>query len=150
MFRITQRRWWERALLVPVVAGTLSCGYGRRAPATVEVYRNQGCDCCLKWVDHLRGAGLESEVQTVEIQRVERPVPHDLRSCHTAIVNGYWVEGHVPSDVIYTLISERPGIAGVAVPGMPIGSPGMEGRHKEPYDIVAFDRQGRRFVLASR
>lgn len=77
-------------------------------------------------------------------------VPRKLQSCHTAIVNGYVVEGHVPVDAIRSLVSERPDIAGIAVPGMPIGSPGMEvpGRGIEPYEVIAFDRSGRTRVFA--
>lgn len=77
-------------------------------------------------------------------------VPRELQSCHTAIVDGYVVEGHVPAEVIRRLVAERPAIAGVAVPGMPIGSPGMEvpGRGVEPYAVIAFDEFGRREVFA--
>jgi hypothetical protein len=73
-------------------------------------------------------------------------VPADLSSCHTALVDGYVVEGHVPADVVKSLLAERPEAAGIAVPGMPIGSPGMEGPNPRPYDVLAFDRQGGRSV----
>ncbi len=79
-------------------------------------------------------------------------VPGNLQSCHTALVEGYVVEGHVPADLIDRLLRERPAIAGLAVPGMPSGSPGMEspGRAPEPYQVIAFDRSGRTSVFASR
>ena len=78
-------------------------------------------------------------------------VPVPLRTCHTAIVGGYVVEGHVPADVIWKLLADRPAVVGIAVPGMPIGSPGMEtpGRPAEPYDVLAFDARGRTSVYAS-
>ena len=79
-------------------------------------------------------------------------VPGNLQSCHTALVEGYVVEGHVPADLIDRLLRERPAIAGLAVPGMPSGSPGMEspGRAPEPYQVIAFERSGRTSVFASR
>jgi len=79
-------------------------------------------------------------------------VPSNLQACHTALVESYVVEGHVPADVIDRLLRERPAIAGLAVPGMPSGSPGMEtpGRAPEPYQVIAFERSGRTNVFASR
>jgi hypothetical protein len=78
-------------------------------------------------------------------------VPDDLRSCHTAIVDGYIIQGHVPIDAVDRMLAERPAIAGLAVPGMPIGSPGMEvpGVEPEPFDVIAFDAEGRTEVYAS-
>ena len=82
--------------------------------------------------------------------KVRYRVPLELQSCHTAIVDGYVVEGHVPAEEIQRLVTERPDIVGVAVPGMPIGSPGMEvpGRAPEPFDVIAFDEFGRRQIFA--
>lgn len=79
-------------------------------------------------------------------------VPRALQSCHTAVVEGYVIEGHVPADLIDRLLRERPSVAGLAVPGMPVGSPGMEapGRAAERYQVMAFDRKGRATVFASR
>jgi hypothetical protein len=77
-------------------------------------------------------------------------VPAELRSCHTALVQGYVIEGHVPADVIHRLLKEKPKVLGIAVPGMPAGSPGMEGGSKQAYDVVAFRRDGGRQVYASR
>jgi len=83
--------------------------------------------------------------------KVQHKVPYDLQSCHTAIVDGYIIEGHVPADDIRKLLAERPDVAGLAVPGMPVGSPGMEvdGFPDEPYDVVAFDADGSSEVFAS-
>jgi hypothetical protein len=84
--------------------------------------------------------------------KVKHAVPADLEACHTALVDGYVVEGHVPADVILRLLRERPTIVGLAVPGMPAGSPGMEvpGGPAQPYQIFSFDRTGKRTVFASR
>jgi hypothetical protein len=83
--------------------------------------------------------------------KTEHQVPPQLQSCHTAIVDGYVIEGHVPAGDIDRLLAERPDVAGLAVPGMPIGSPGMaiEGMAPEPYDVIAFDKQGTTSVFAS-
>jgi hypothetical protein len=77
-------------------------------------------------------------------------VPQKLRSCHTALIDGYVIEGHVPADVIERLIKEKPPVAGLAVPGMPVGSPGMEGGKPEPYSVFAYDKDGKTTVYAKR
>jgi hypothetical protein len=77
-------------------------------------------------------------------------VPHRLYSCHTAVIDGYVIEGHVPADLIKRMLKERPAIIGLAVPGMPVGSPGMEGPKPEPYEVLTFDKQGRTTVYARR
>ena len=77
-------------------------------------------------------------------------VPERLYACHTALINGYVIEGHVPADLIYKLLKDKPPIAGLAVPGMPVGSPGMEGGKPEPYEVVTFDKNGRTTVYAKR
>ncbi len=104
---------------------------------------------------HLRSNGfpvkIEDRDDPVPVKR-QYGVPRDLQSCHTALVDGYVVEGHVPSDLIDRLLRERPRIAGIAVPGMPSGAPGMEtpGRAPERYQVFTFDRSGRTGVFASR
>jgi hypothetical protein len=77
-------------------------------------------------------------------------VPEKLYSCHTAVVQSYVIEGHVPADLIHRLLKERPALVGLAVPGMPVGSPGMEGTNPQPYDIISFDKAGRTSVYARR
>jgi len=77
-------------------------------------------------------------------------VPEKLRACHTAIVDGYVIEGHVPADLIYKLLKEKPAVSGLAVPGMPVGSPGMEGGKPEPYTVFTFDKNGKTTVYAKR
>jgi hypothetical protein len=77
-------------------------------------------------------------------------VPQKLYSCHTATVQGYVIEGHVPADLIYRLLKEQPAVAGLAVPGMPVGSPGMEGVNPQPYDVLTFDKDGNTSIYARR
>lgn len=120
----------------------------------VEVYKTSTCGCCSKWVEHLQADGFT--VQTTNLQDLTETkrthgVPQRLQSCHTGIVDGYVLEGHVPAADVRRLLKERPGVAGVAVPGMPTGSPGMEvrGARTQPYDVVAFDRGGNTYVFAS-
>lgn len=121
------------------------------APA-IHVVKTPSCGCCTAWVTHLRQAGFRVTIAHVnDLTPTARRlgVPDDLRSCHTASVGGYAVEGHVPAADIRRLLRERPAAAGIAVPGMPMGSPGMEhGNHRERYNTVLFTRAGRRTVFA--
>lgn len=118
------------------------------ASATVEVWKTPTCGCCAAWVEHMADAGFRvrthdvSERELIDIKR-DRGVPAHLGSCHTAEVEGYSLEGHVPAEDVRRLLSERPDLRGIAVPGMPVGSPGMEfdGR-KDPYQVIAFDEEG--------
>jgi hypothetical protein len=120
--------------------------------ADVVVYKSPTCGCCSGWIEHLRESGYSVEavdlVQYSELSATKREhgVPDDLGSCHTAVVEGYTIEGHVPAEVIERLLRERPDIAGLSVPGMPIGSPGMEGPDPEAYDVMAFTEDGEREV----
>lgn len=91
-----------------------------------------------------------TEMPNVMPMKEKFGVPRELSSCHTAVVDGYAVEGHVPADVIEQLLTERPEVAGIAVAGMPAGSPGMPGSNKQPYDVIAFTKDGRQHVYASR
>jgi hypothetical protein len=121
----------------------------------VKVYKPTFCGCCANWVEHLRTAGFEVEVQEtdeLEVVKSELGVPSELESCHTAEVEGYVIEGHVPADVITRLLTERPEVRGIAVPGMPAGSPGMESSdgQTEPFDIVSFDETGQTSVYETR
>lgn len=119
----------------------------------VKVWKSPSCGCCGAWVEHMRHAGFAVEVEDVpDVTPVKRElgVAPQLHSCHTALVEGYALEGHVPAEDILRLLEERPEVAGLAVPGMPVGSPGMEmGSQKDPYDVVAFDREGGTRVWAS-
>ncbi|HEU0079293.1 MAG TPA: DUF411 domain-containing protein [Longimicrobiaceae bacterium] len=120
---------------------------------TVTVYKSPTCGCCTKWEEHLRGNGfrvVSVPREDMNAIKAEHGVPKGLQSCHTALVDGYAVEGHVPADVIRKLLSERPKVKGVAVPGMPMGSPGMEGPHKDEYEVYTFDASGPKDVYAVR
>ncbi|HEX6631872.1 MAG TPA: DUF411 domain-containing protein [Gemmatimonadaceae bacterium] len=119
----------------------------------VTVYKSPTCGCCRNWVDHLRQNGFDVvAIDTNDLAAVKTThgIGRDVESCHTAIVDGYVIEGHVPADLIARLLTERPAIAGLAVPGMPMGSPGMEGPTTEPYDVLALQKDGRTTVYAHR
>ena len=118
---------------------------------SVLVYKTPTCGCCNGWIEHLEAAGFTVEARNItDIMSVKRDggVPVAMTSCHTALIDGYVVEGHVPIDQIERLLSERPDIAGIAVPGMPVGSPGMEGRNAKPYQVLSFSRDGSTSVFA--
>lgn len=120
----------------------------------VVVHKSPLCDCCAKWVDHMRARGFDVTVHdTADVTPVKAAhgVTAQLASCHTALVGGYVVEGHVPAGDVQLLLRERPAVAGLAAPGMPMGSPGMEmpGMSGDRYDVVAFDRSGATRVFAS-
>lgn len=119
----------------------------------VEVYKSPTCGCCGAWVDHLRDAGFRVKVIEVEDTSVARRkyhLPERFGSCHTAIVAGYVVEGHVPAKDVKKLLAMKPLAIGIAVPGMPVGSPGMEmGARKDPYQVLLIDKNGRERVFSS-
>lgn len=119
----------------------------------VEVFKNPSCGCCGAWVDHLKAAGFDVKVTLVEDTAVARRqvgLPDRFGSCHTAVVRGYVVEGHVPASDIKKLLATKPVAIGLAVPGMPVGSPGMEvGSRKDRYQVLLVDKQGRERVFAS-
>ena len=115
----------------------------------MTVYKVVTCGCCAKWVEHLRTAGFNVTVKevgdTTDISR-RSGVPEPLHSCHTGIVEGYAIEGHVPVSDIQRLLKDRPNAKGLAVPGMPLGSPGMEGSRKDAYEVLLFDHDGKTSV----
>ena len=134
-----------------VVVGGLVVGLQPEAGAKVVVYKTPTCGCCSKWVSHLREAGFEVEANDLnDLSSIKSHygVQRTFSSCHTAIVEGYVVEGHVPADVVARLLEERPEVAGITVPGMPIGSPGMEGPNAQPYEVLSFDKVGHTEVFA--
>lgn len=135
------------------VSATRSQQSGSAWP-TLDVYKDPNCGCCSKWVEHLRQHDFTVRVtDTNDLGAVKAAhgVPPQVESCHTALIGGYVVEGHVPAADIVRLLQERPAIAGIGVAGMPIGSPGMEvpGMKAQPYDVVAFDKDARTDVFAS-
>ena len=140
------------------IALSLTIALAAVAPAAqvatpITVYKSPTCGCCGKWVEHMRKAGFNPQVNdlpNVAAVKQAAGVPADLQSCHTSTVEGYTIEGHVPADVIRQLLKEKPKVAGIAVPGMPIGSPGMEQGDQDKYNIVAFGKDGSQKVYASR
>lgn len=137
-----------------VLALALSAGVPLSAASAAEVmvYKSPTCGCCSAWVDHLKANGFDvkvENVQDVNSIKQQQGVTRELASCHTALVDGYVVEGHVPAADIKRLLESKPAIAGLAVPGMPMGSPGMEGPTKQKYDVVSFDKDGKTKVFSS-
>ena len=130
--------------------------WGRSGPGTgtpITVYKSASCGCCASWVDHLRANGFTPAVHDEENMdgiKDDMGVPTSLRSCHTALLGRYLVEGHVPAADLRRLLAERPAVAGLAVPGMPKSSPGMAvpGQPHEPYTVLAFARDGKTTVFA--
>jgi hypothetical protein len=148
------RRHLGALVLAATVAGVGGLAIAAPSPGPeISVYKNASCGCCKKWVEHLQAAGFRVTVHdTSNLAGVmERyGVPRKLTACHTAVVDGYVIEGHVPADVIQRLLKERPGIAGVAVPGMPAGSPGMESETPARFYILTFDKNGTTSVYGAR
>jgi hypothetical protein len=140
----------RRALLagVAVLPAATSCmPAAAQGLPNMRVTKDPSCGCCGAWADHVRAAGFRVEVtESPEVNRVKvrLGVPRELASCHTAEVGGYVIEGHVPADAIKRLLSEKPRARGLAVPGMPVGSPGMEveGVESDTYEVVLFGPSG--------
>lgn len=123
------------------VLGTFVGGARAEALPHAVVYRDPTCGCCHKWVDHLVANGFSTSVRDMASMgpvKARFGVPQGLASCHTADIGGYVIEGHVPAGAIKRLLKEKPEGRGLAVPGMPIGSPGMEGPSPEVYDVFLF------------
>ena len=115
------------------------------APPEVNVYKTRTCGCCGKWVEHLKAKGFAprvTDVPSTAEYRLQYGVPDRLQSCHTATVGGYTIEGHVPAADIHRLLKQRPKAKGLAVPGMPMGSPGMEGARSDAYSVLLFKADG--------
>ena len=144
--------------LVAIVTAGLGLGVAaQQKPATaaqkVTVYKTSSCGCCRLWVDHLKANGFEvqsMDVSSADVRAVSKAagLKEEGTSCHTAKIGNYVVEGHVPADDIKRMLKEKPAIAGIAAPGMPQGSPGMEQGTKEPYDVLAFTKDGKTTVYA--
>lgn len=139
------------AILLLTACGT---GIGVNDEVTVVVYRSPTCGCCSDWVAHLETNGYSVQMNDVDdmaVVKEEYRIPLELQSCHTAIVDGYIIEGHIPAETIDQLLAERPDIYGLAVPGMPVVSPGMESStgEKEPYNVYVFDPDGPITVFTS-
>ncbi|PKM12500.1 MAG: CopG family transcriptional regulator [Gammaproteobacteria bacterium HGW-Gammaproteobacteria-3] len=147
-----------KKLLMVCLIGLLSISRAAMAEpssekADIVVYRSPTCLCCGKWVRHLKDNDFNVQdivTDSVDAVKAQHGVPGALASCHTALVGGYVIEGHVPANDIKKLLANRPQIAGIAVPGMPLGTPGMEmGGHEQPYEVIAFDKENHRQVFST-
>jgi hypothetical protein len=149
----------RNTIIVFAVTAAVAAGLGvaaaQRTPSgpAMEVFKTPTCGCCVKWVEHMRENGFT--VRTTELDdlsqiKASRGVPDSVQSCHTGVVNGYVVEGHVPAADVHRMLKEKPAIAGIAVGGMPAGSPGMEypGTKAQAYDVMSFDKKGATRVFA--
>lgn len=119
---------------------------------SMTMYKSPTCGCCGGWADHMRASGYEVTEKAVDDMDVVKQmfgVPGDLLSCHTAVVDGYVVEGHVPAADVDRLLAERPAVKGLSAPGMPADAPGMDANTGEPYDVVTFDEAGATGVYAT-
>ncbi|MCW9705433.1 DUF411 domain-containing protein [Fodinibius salsisoli] len=157
-------RFFSYAAIIVLAAGgviwyIISDYYARQEPVQqsvenqVVMYKNPNCQCCTKWAAHLEEAGFtvsEQPTQQMSAVKANYKVPYNMGSCHTAIVDGYVIEGHVPAKEVKRLLKERPDAIGLAVPGMPVGSPGMEqGNRTEPYDVLLFGEENEKSTFAS-
>ena len=147
----------RRTAFAVALAAMLTTSFGpapraQRTAPTVTVYKSPTCGCCTKWVDHMRANGFDVTATNVEDMAAVKQkygVPDKAGSCHTSLVGGYVIEGHVPADVVKRLLAERPKVVGLAVPGMPASAPGMD-IPGQPYTIVGFDRAGTLTVYERR
>jgi hypothetical protein len=144
----------KRRTVLTALSTLLLAQVSRANAATqIHVYKNPDCGCCGAWIDHLKGAGFSVQItETADGAAVRQRLgmPERVASCHTATVEGYVLEGHVPADEVKRLLVKKPQAIGLAVPGMPVGSPGMEyGSHRDRYDVVLVGRQGRDSVFAT-
>ena len=140
--------------LAAIAAASASLPSFAKAPLPrVEVFKNPECGCCGAWVDHLKAAGFPVTVHETPDTRAVRKrhgIPEEFSSCHTGVVAGYALEGHVPAGDVKRLLAQRPAAAGLSVPGMPAGSPGMEmGARKDAFQVLLVDKAGHASVFAS-
>jgi hypothetical protein len=146
-FALTRRSALFAALASLLQTGTV---FAVEKPV-ITVHKDPTCGCCSGWVQHLQKAGFDTKVlDTRDLDAVKSRlgIPDDLAACHTAEVAGYIIEGHVPAAALKRFLAEKPKATGLAVPGMPIGSPGMEGGRPEKYDVVLFGPEGRRTYMS--
>ena len=141
--------FWRNLIPVILLAGLIP-QVAHSDPAqpemeSITVYKSPTCGCCSKWVSHLQANGFEVEAidrQNMNDVKLDAGIPRQLASCHTAKIGGYVIEGHVSAADIKRLLKERPDVAGLAVPGMPMGSPGMEGHRQDRYEVLTFTGSG--------
>lgn len=148
-------RLQRRTLLASVLVLALPCARAASHGTTIEVWKDPNCGCCKDWVAHLENSGFTVKVNQNgnDMVRERLGMPRQLGSCHTALVRGYVIEGHVPAKEIQRLLKEKPAAIGLSVPGMPVGSPGMDGAayngRKDPYDVLLALKDGSSRVYQS-
>lgn len=151
----SRRRALQRLLAVAAAAAMPTAPRAQSPTILVEVWKSPSCGCCKDWIRHLEAAGFRARVHDVgnTAARARLKVPAQLGSCHTAWVGGYAIEGHVPAADIRRLLQERPDAIGLAVPGMPVGAPGMDGPEygdrRDPHDVLLIARDGSTRVFSS-
>ena len=157
---VSRREWL--AVTVGGIAAALVTAVGDAfalpafKPVRFTVYKTPTCGCCRAWVTHARSVFSDADIKTLDMNdlsevKARLGVPSSLQSCHTVVSGPYVFEGHVPADLIKRFLDERPKALGLAVPGMPAGSPGMEmGGYKDPYEVLLFDKLGKTRVYAKR
>lgn len=150
-----QRRFFVHAMAGLAGTALLAPTLMAQTRPQVEVWKDPNCGCCKDWVTHMEANGFDVKVHDSgnTAARKRLGVPDKLGSCHTALVGGYAIEGHVPAREVHRLLKERPAAVGLSVPGMPVGSPGMDGpeygTRKDPYDVVLISRSGATHVYQS-
>lgn len=148
-----KRRSIVASLAATALGLPLQRAFAAAALPLLEVYRSPSCGCCGAWVEHMAAAGFPVKAHMVGDTTAARKrlgMPERFGSCHTALVAGYVVEGHVPADEVKRLLASKRDAIGLAVPSMPPGSPGMEmGDRRDPYDVFLIDRNGRETIFAS-
>lgn len=139
----------RHAAVAAALALPLAAQAAKPAQPVIEVYKTEYCGCCKAWIKHLEASGFTVKAQDVAdpaSYREKFGIPAQYGSCHTGRVGGYAVEGHVPASEIKRLLAEKPKARGLAVPGMPMGSPGMEGARKDPYEVLLVKDGGKTSV----
>lgn len=138
--KISIQKLLSKSILTISLCGLISY----TSAANVEVYKSSSCKCCAKWVDHMRANGFTVETKNIgnKNARNRAGISPSLGSCHTSFVEGYAIEGHVPASDIKRFLSERPNAIGLAAPGMPKGSPGMESSRPNPYNVLLINKEG--------
>jgi hypothetical protein len=146
----------RRTLLAALAALPFASLAQSPAKVLVEVWKDPNCGCCKDWVKHLQESGFATKVlETPDVAaiRTKLGIPQKLASCHTALVGGYALEGHVPAAAVRRLLKEKPAAVGLTVPGMPVGAPGMDGPayngRRDPYDVLLVTKSGEARVFAS-
>lgn len=145
----------NRITMIALIIAALSSNANSGEPTTMEVAKTSGCGCCIAWIDHLKKHGFSTKSQDMTMGQLMRfkldnGIDAKKASCHTGKIGGYTIEGHVPATDIRRLLRERPDAIGLSVPGMPLGSPGMDfGDDRQPYDVLLVHRDGSTEVFAS-